>query len=224
LSGRDIDLEIARLQNTGIGFGVANEAIKAIIKKLPIKPGLPPQPIKIEPSEIKKVASELKPIFTELENTMKEYGENLLSMVSNPAILFYTVVDLMFYRSLVRWPEKIKDKDQLAQIYSVVYSKISEIQLILSEFIRSIKVSALDPIGVMIMGRKQNMSLGGMITFYYKLGLSQEIERVKESIVKINQDINELELIDINLAVLESIKNPDRISDTIAELIFKNES
>jgi hypothetical protein len=75
----------------------------------------------------------------------------------------------------------------------------------------------------MIIGRKENMSLGAMITFYYKLGLSQEIERVKESIVKINQDINELELIDINLAVLESIKNPDRISDTLAELILKNE-
>ena len=123
---------------------------------------------------------------------------------------------------MVKWSEQIKDKEQLAQLYSVVYSKISEIQLYLSKFIKSIKAIPLDPINVLITGRKmsqrssQQISFGIIVSSYYELGLGPEIEKVKDSIIKINQDISELGLIEFSQNVPAILEELDKTADLLA--------
>lgn len=218
------EFEATRLKKNITEMGAAQKAIDSI-KTLYAQSGSSSTTtnINIEPLKKRKIVAEIKPVLTELENAVKGHGENLLSMIDSPAKLFYIIVDLMFFHSLIKWPEQIKDKEQLAQMYSVVYSKISEIQFVLSEFIKSIKVAALNPIKVITESRKIHTSLGTIISLYYALNLSQEIDMVKDSIIRINQDINELELIDFESTIFEAINNPDKMSEILAEEIWKHE-
>ena len=161
-------------------------------------------------------------VFSNIE-TIYSVSENLYSLYYSPVELFFIVVDLIFFRSMVKWSEQIKDKEQLAQLYSVAYSKISEIQLYLSEFIKSIKAIPLDPINVLITGRKmsqrfsQQISFGLIVSSYYELGLGPEIENVKDSIIKINQDISELGLIEFSQNVPAILEELDKTGDLLAE-------
>jgi hypothetical protein len=203
---RFAEMERNRLVKIREETGVLHKTSDAI-KQLYTKSKLESEPSGNEnPLEAKKIAAEkiakLKPILIKLVDIEKKVSENLYSIYTTPVDLFFIVVDLIFYRSMVKWSEQIKDKDQLAQLYSVVYSKISEIQLYLSEFIKSIKTIPLDPINVLVTGRKMSQRFSQPISFeiivssYHQLGLGPEMENVKDSIIKINQDINELGLID----------------------------
>lgn len=202
-----------------VGIDKAIDSIKQLYAKLGSSV--------IEPLERQKIANEIKPIQNKLEDIEKRYSENLYFMISNPAEIFSIVVDLIFYRSVIEWPEQIKDREQLARLYSVVYSKISEIHLDLSEFIKSIKVIPLNPIKVLIDSRKmshqlsQQISLGMIVSSYHKLGLGPEIEGVKDSIIKINQDINELGLIELGPNIPSIMDDLGKMADTYAEHIGK---
>src|SRR5918995_5932257 len=73
-----------------------------------------------------------------INNRKYETGTNISELVSYPIHLFYLVIDLVFIRSMILWPEQVDNNEELLKLYSVSYDKITQIQLSLSEFIKSV--------------------------------------------------------------------------------------
>jgi hypothetical protein len=110
--------------------------------------------------------------------------------------LFYVVTDIMFFRSTIKWPKEINDKEMLLLIYSISYKKISEIQFELSRFLESIKLGPFDPIKILISHRYvgDKPDFWSVVYFYQELNMDSEIRRIIKSIIKLNEEIKDLEL------------------------------
>jgi hypothetical protein len=76
-----------------------------------------------------------------INNRKYETGTNISELVSYPIHLFYLVIDLVFIRSMILWPEQVDNNEELLKLYSVSYDKITQIQLSLSEFIKSVEIN-----------------------------------------------------------------------------------
>jgi len=135
---------------------------------------------------------------------MKEHEEGIDFLIRTPVSLFYVLVDLVFYRSIIKWPEQIKDKEVLSQMYSVVYNKIAEIQFELSRFIKSIKTVPLYPVSMIVKGRPSFFDIGlkESADIYHILEMDSEMKQVLNSIIKLNEDIKELELFGLDIIYL----------------------
>jgi predicted transcriptional regulator len=127
------------------------------------------------------------------EQYFKKYGDNIGFLLFSPVRLFYTVVDIIFYLSMLRWPNQIKDEKVLSQIYSITYHKIAEIQLQLSKFIESTII--FDPERVIVQGRKFPPEVLSVIIAVYEMSGISEIENVINSLRTLNEDIKELTLL-----------------------------
>ena len=120
-------------------------------------------------------------------------------MAFGPVILFYAMTDTIFYRSM-RWSsfetginKEDRDEEFLPQLYSIVYRKISAIQLELSRFLRSIKFES-DFNNIMVRGRTNKVLFGlaTLIGLYYDVNMKSEIQQVINSLTKLNEEIKDL--------------------------------
>lgn len=157
-------------------------------------------------SKRKQVLTEIYSTVTMIQDHLKIHGEHISFLIFTPVDLFYTMVDLMFYRSVIKWPDQIKDKEMLSQMYFIVYSKIAEIQLELSSFIKSIKVWGPDePIKIIVKGRSfRHLGIWAYVDTYYTLNMRTEIKGVLDSLIKLNEDIKELKLFELDTVATSS--------------------
>ncbi|HEU4446642.1 MAG TPA: hypothetical protein VFR94_18360 [Nitrososphaeraceae archaeon] len=144
-------------------------------------------------------------------------------MIYGPIALFYSMADIIFYRSMFRWSieedmdKEDKNMETLPQMYSIVYKKILEIQFKLSEFVRSIKFG-LDYKQVIVGGRDNKLvsfGLGALVDLYRKANMSSEIQQVINSLINLNEEIKGLKLMG-----LENLHSS--LDEKIRELIRDN--
>jgi DNA-binding transcriptional ArsR family regulator len=130
---------------------------------------------------------------TSSDDLLKKVGENITFLILTPIALFYVVVDIIFYRSIIKWIRQIKDERALSQVYSIAYSKIAEIQLELSKFIESVKVMPLESDKLVVAGRRGELGNSKTAVYIYNAsGMKSEIKGVMDSITALNEDIKEL--------------------------------
>ena len=173
-------------------------------------------------AEIKKQDfTKIDSFFESYQDLMKRFEEDIDFPIRIPISLFYVLVDLVFYRSIFKWPEQIKDKEVLSQMYSVVYNKIAEIQFELSRFIKSIKVAPLDPVSMILGGRSSFLDPGLKVfaDIYHILGMDSEMKQVLNSIIKLNEDIKELRLFGLHITYLPIHLFADR--DKLADIFLE---
>lgn len=173
-------------------------------------------------AEIKKLDfTKIDSFFASYQDLMKRFEEDIDFPIRIPISLFYVLVDLVFYRSILKWPEQIEDKEVLSQMYSVVYNKIAEIQFELSRFIKSIKVVPLDPVSMILHGRSSflNPGLKVFADIYHILEMDSEMKQVMNSILRLNEDIKELNLFGLHIVYLpiHLFADRDKIVDMFVE-------
>lgn len=70
----------------------------------------------------------------------------ILNLISESFHIFYDVVDVYMIRSLMVWPKVIQDKDILKKLYSTIFTKIADMQLHMSEILRTTMAGDFNPI------------------------------------------------------------------------------
>ena len=155
-------------------------------------------------NELSQNLEEQITVFKVQKDIAKSLTGEIYHMAFGPVILFYTMTDTIFYRSM-RWSSfetgtnKRKDRDEefLPQLYSCrFYRKISEIQLELSRFLRSIKFES-DFNNIMVKGRTNKVlfGLGTLVGLYYDVNMKSEIQQVIYSLTKLNEEIKDLNVL-----------------------------
>ena len=116
---------------------------------------------------------------------------DLGGLLYNMFNVFYSMVDAYLFRFLSIWPQKIHDKRVLQQLYSIVFSRIADMQTHISEILNS-----LDTVGVIETNTRLLMrdrfrtkdGLGPLERFsqnFKEIGKEKEIEPVIGSLWKI---------------------------------------
>lgn len=147
---------------------------------------------------------ELKTFLTSYQNYMKRYGERITFLIMTPVKLFHIMTDIMFYRSVFRWPEQISDKEILSQMYSISYNKIVEIQIELSAFLKSINVIPIEPVNTIVSARGDEydaITLNNIADTYHTIQMDSEIEGVVNSIMNLNEDIKDFKLFGLDTII-----------------------
>jgi hypothetical protein len=168
-------------------------------------------------NELSQNLEEQITVFKVQKDIAKSLTGEIYHMAFGPVILFYTMTDTIFYRSM-RWSsfetgtnKEDRDEEFLPQLYSIVYRKISEIQLELSRFLRSIKFES-DFNNIMVKGRTNKVlfGLGTLVGLYYDVNMKSEIQQVIYSLTKLNEEIK-----DLNVLRLDDRSSDKRYSDII---------
>jgi DNA-binding Lrp family transcriptional regulator len=113
----------------------------------------------------------------------------LLNVLSQSVEILYEVLDVYILRCVLIWPETIKKEDVIKRLYSILFSKISDIQLRMSKILSSFEAG--------------NFYLVTQLSIYqriyrtanfqrhlddFKLLKINEIEPLLDSVWKINKD------------------------------------
>ena len=153
--------------------------------------------------EIEEMEEKQGQIIKELDDLDREFVKNVSLLTFGPIELFYMVVDSVFFRSIIVWPNKIKDKEEvLAETYSITYKKITEIQLELSKFFESIVIIKFtySTIETLVKAR---YSLHGDLRFfvgmYGERGMDSEIQCITDSLVRLNKGMENLKPFWLNM-------------------------
>ena len=169
--------------------------------------------------ENRVVVKDGKPVKEYLE-IVRMFTENPLYLILNPTLWFYAMADTIFFRSMIKWPKEINNEEVLLQMYSITHKKVAEIQLELSRFLGSIKWSSLDPVSNLIFYRYagDKSALWSTVYFYHNLDMDSEIRQVIKSIIKLNEEIKDLELLSLDTEeplllheLKEFAKDPDEL-------------
>ena len=144
-------------------------------------------------NEITSFRNEVKLVLKKLENS----GNFFSSM--GPILIFKIVIYAYSCRGTLIWPQIIKDKQTLSKLYSIVYTKIAEIQLHLTEFLRSFdKVFGGIEDAMTSFAIKQYFSsidmkdfLSVWFTYCELIYAHKEIQDILESLIRITKEIEE---------------------------------
>jgi hypothetical protein len=143
-------------------------------------------------NEITSFRDEVKLVLKKLEKS-----GNVFSSIG--PILFNLLIDAYSCRSTLIWPQIIKDKQTLSKLYSIVYTKIAEIQLRLTEFLRPFeKVFGGIEDAMTRFAIKQYFSSIDMkdfisvwFTYCEIIYAHKEIHDILESLIRITKEIEE---------------------------------
>lgn len=168
---------------------------------------------------------EIKTLLDKLiHNLNKVENYEVLFLTTCPIDLFYVFTDIINLRSIWVWPNNIKNKETLSQMYSVIYSKIPEIHIQLSEFIANLKVgfpkskATADFAEELFMHAERNPSLSLMnLDRYSVLGMKSEIQAVINSLIKLSEEIKDYYY--FNLHLIFSINNYEKMKEEIMKAL-----
>jgi hypothetical protein len=93
-----------------------------------------------EITTMKDFLSELINFKLELSNALSSFDKaasyfEFYVLTKGGIAVFYLMTDIIFLRSMVIWPATVHDKEILQRLYAIVYSKIADIQLKLTQFL-----------------------------------------------------------------------------------------
>jgi predicted transcriptional regulator len=132
-----------------------------------------------------------------------EFLEQLGRLVENLFHIFYSMVDAYLFRFLFIWSRKISDQQVLQQLYSMVFSKIADMQTRISESFKSTTLRDINNFIAPFIVERFRGYIGvdeepkGSRTFlqyldsFKEFGLEKEIEAVIDSLWKIIGDLQQ---------------------------------
>jgi hypothetical protein len=119
-----------------------------------------------------------------------------IGLFRNLMDIFYSMVDACLFCFLFIWSQKISDKQVLQQLYSMVFSKIADMQTRLSEGVKSTQQMDIDIVRLMapfiqkrFRGSEGSKTLVEYLDSFKELKMEKEIEPVIDSLWKIFGDL-----------------------------------
>lgn len=114
----------------------------------------------------------------------------LLNVLSQSVEILYEVLDVYILRCILVWPKTVKKEDIIKKLYSIVISKISDIQFRMSEILSSFKAGNF----YLVTQLSVYQRIYGTANFQrhlddFKHADISEIEPLLNSIWKINKDL-----------------------------------
>jgi hypothetical protein len=116
----------------------------------------------------------------------------IMPLITQPLQIFHEMVNVYNAYSILLWPKKIQDKDTLKELYTVVFTKIANMQVRTVEILRSLYPSEQAQVNIIILNAKflDNAYATKNITEYHetfsKFEMQKEVESVLDSMSKIN--------------------------------------
>jgi hypothetical protein len=118
----------------------------------------------------------------------------ILNLISESFHIFYDVVDIYMIRSLMVWPKTIQDKDILKKLYSTIFTKIADMQLHMSEILRTTMAGDFHPIIQLFISGKMYATKKLMDHFeaFKNCNMEKELEPVLYSTWKISGEYKQM--------------------------------
>jgi hypothetical protein len=119
---------------------------------------------------------------------------SIYQLISQPLFMFYQVVNSYYIRSLMLWPTIILEEDALKNLYTIVFTKIANMQSRISEILRSLNTPNMNVGLEAAMLRRMLYATEKMMISYdifTKFGMQKEMESLLDSLWKINLDYQE---------------------------------
>jgi SepF-like predicted cell division protein (DUF552 family) len=135
-------------------------------------------------SDIKKVHS------NDLSKKDLSKVNPILESMTESLRIFYEVVDSYMVRSLMLWSNKVQDKDVLKKLYSIVFTKISDIQLHIYQVFGSTLAGNFNPPLLQSAWRKiySTEHMKEHYENFRRLNMENEISSVLDCIWKMNNE------------------------------------
>jgi hypothetical protein len=137
--------------------------------------------VKLKVSQLRQ--AEAKPIDPTMKDELIDQNVTLMVNLLN---IFYAMVDACLFRFLFIWSQKISDQKVLQQLYSMIFSKISEMTIRLFGGLKSAQglniYSFLDPF---LQFRIRSAGEGELVEYldsFKEFGMEKEIESVIDSL------------------------------------------
>jgi hypothetical protein len=141
-----------------------------------------------------KLDSQTSRLVKPLLDISFKLGEQQGELIRHLLAIFYSMVDACLFRFLFIWSQKITDQHVLQQLYSMVFSKIADMQTRLSESLKSSQVKEINKeMELFILGRfrgsKGSKSILRYLDSFKKLRMEKEIEPVIDALWRIIGDL-----------------------------------
>lgn len=130
-----------------------------------------------------------------LEQKVQNY--EFIHSVKAPILIFNILIYAYSFRSTFIWPQIIKDKQTRKNLYSIVYTKIAEIQFHLTEFLRSYDkllgggTSIMKFIAKKYFGMQQDKDITSLKLLVNNQIVYKEIKYILNSLIRITNEIEE---------------------------------
>ena len=148
-----------------------------------------------------KFEREISSLHTYSSKYSYDIREFEISLLIHGAVaIFYLLRDTLFYRSILIWSNTVFDKETLKKLYTVVYTRIANLQFHLVKFLSSPRVRLIanpiehkDPIEFIIWftGTLGNHTISSLLLWYYEMGMLEFVEPIAASISRINNEIKD---------------------------------
>jgi hypothetical protein len=117
----------------------------------------------------------------------------LLNVLSQSVETFYEVVDVYLLRCILKWPQTVKKEDIIKKLYSILFSKISDMQFRMSEILSSMKAGDFYRVTQLSVYRRIYATPNFQRHFdEFKAARINEIEPLLDSIWKIYRDFRQI--------------------------------
>jgi hypothetical protein len=179
-------------------------------------------------SNLESIILEIKPLVdSEIKSLydVKNYEIDFLQF--NPIIIYYWFVEIMVFRTIFVWPNDIKDKQILSNMYSIVFRTVSEIQTELLEFLSIDKMGLINKtpmeIIALIIRAVRDVRLYYMPE-YQVLDMKSEINSVTNALLKINEEIKNYKFVDVsNMEMGYDLDKTLRLDKLLSEFLKQTE-
>ncbi|MDQ3977147.1 MAG: hypothetical protein M3264_11540, partial [Thermoproteota archaeon] len=96
-----------------------------------------------------------------LDDIWKRAIDDIAGLLYNMFKVFYSMVDAYLFRFLSIWPQKIHDKRVLQQLYSMVFSRIADMQTHILEILNSMDIVGVIETNTILLMRDRFRTIDG---------------------------------------------------------------
>jgi hypothetical protein len=124
---------------------------------------------------------ESKSLYEDMVSDLRERSTHMsfYTLSRGAVIVFYSMIDVILFRSTVVWPNMINDKETLRKLYGITFAKVAEIQIQLSIFLKSTEVYPIsNPVEFITKVKQSRWELSAYLPDYWGAGMQEEIEKV----------------------------------------------
>jgi hypothetical protein len=232
MENADNDIEYIKWRSNHKGdilksIGKLEEIHKSLFEVEPERQNRSPENRQRLLSEMRSKIIELSPLLDDrIRNLYNVRNHEVVFLILHAIIILRILTEIIFIRTTLIWPNRIRDKYILANLHIITYGKLSEIQVLLSDFFRTVKIGqiASTPIGSIISYYQAARFSSSLyyISQYQVLGMDSEIMSVTNSLQKVNEEIKDYHRLD--LTELDDIHKLHKMQRGLSELLKEIDS
>jgi hypothetical protein len=150
-------------------------------------------PLIIIPKELEQFENAFFVLLRKTVDTLEVHSDSSISyyLISRPLFLFYEMVKVYLILALCNWPRTVLEKDTLQKLYTVVFTKLGEIQFRINDILKTSKFpNAIRDVQSGVLWRYL-YSTDKWLQCYEvcsKFGMEKEIESTLDSLWNIKKD------------------------------------